>query len=386
MNFKRAALTDKFIGRLLINIFIFLPPYPKEIPPNINFGNILVLKLWGFGSLLEATPLFKALKKRYPDSTIDLLTFPANKEIALSLELFRKVYVIDLRKRFLSFFWQTLRFIFRHRKKYSLVIDLEFFALFSALVTKMLGSRYSMGFKTFLAMRNRCYSRTVVFDHSNHVRIIFIKFLDALHIKELPDITLSPPKTPADKKLLVMKKFPILEENYLHIAVNINSSDLFINRRWPEDYFRKLIGFMQRDCNNPQIYLIGGREDLPMVEDFYESLPDKKGVHITAGKLDIIEFSYALTKMNCLITSDSGPLHIAEAVGTPVVGFFGPETPNLYGPMSERSLTFYTNMFCSPCLNVYNHKMSNCRDNQCLKLISVEEVYEKVKLRYFNDK
>src|SRR3989304_675585 len=230
MNFKRAALTDKFIGRLLFNIFIILPPYPKEIPPNINFGNILVLKLWGFGSLLEATPLFKALKKRYPDSTIDLLTFPANKEIALSLELFRKVYVIELRKRFLSFFWQTLRFIFRHRKKYSLVIDLEFFALFSALVTKMLGSRYSMGFKTFLAMRNRCYSRTVVFDHSNHVR----------------------------------KIFPILEENYLHIAVNINSSDLFINRRWPEDYFRKLIGFMQRDCNNPQIYLIGGREDLPM--------------------------------------------------------------------------------------------------------------------------
>lgn len=385
MNFKLAALVDKFAGRLLLWFIPFLPAYPKEIPSNPNFKNILIIKFWGFGSIIEATPLFRFLKQEYPHSTLDIFTFSANKKMAWSLGLFRKVYVLDLKRGIFNFSRQTLRFILAHRKKYDLVVDLEFFALFSALVTKMLGSRYSLGFKTFFKSRNRCYSRTVVFDHSNHIRLIFLKFLDALYVKEPADITLLPPKIPEDKKLSVMKKFPMLKDNYLNIAVNINSSGLFTNRRWPEEEFRKLIGFMQQDCKGLQIYLVGGKEDLPTVESFYQSLPEKRGVHIMAGQLDILEFSYALSKMACLITSDSGPLHIAEALGVPVVGFFGPETPNLYGPVSEKSLAFYKNLFCSPCLNVYNHKRSDCCDNLCLKLISAEEVYEKIKSKYFLD-
>lgn len=181
-----------------------------------------------------------------------------------------------------------------------------------------------------------------------------------------------------------MEKFPSLNK-HIQIAININSSDLSINRRWPVENFRKLISFMQRDWNNLQIYLVGGERDLPQVRSFYETLPDKTAVFIAAAKFDILEFSYALSKMLCLITNDSGPLHIAEALGVPVVSFFGPETPNLYGPLLDKSLTFYKNLFCSPCLNVYNYKMSNCDDNRCLKLISPEEVYENIKTRYFNN-
>jgi len=383
MNFRLAALVDRFIGRLLLQMVVLLPPQPKRIPRNIGFRNILIIKFWGFGSILEATPLFRTLKEKYPDAKIDILTFSANKKIVWGLGLFRKVYVLNLKRGIFNFSWQTIRFIIRHRKQYSLVIDLEFFAHFSAVVTKMLGSSYSLGFRTFFALRNRCYSQTVVFDHSNHVRLIFLKFLDALYVKEPLDVSLSSPQIPPAKKISVTKKIPALDKDGMHIAVNINSSDLFSNRSWPEDNFRKLIGFIQQDNQNLQIYLVGGREDASVVESFYESLPHKRGVHMLAGKLDILEFTYALSKMTCLITSDSGPLHIAEALGVPVVSFFGPETPNLYGPLSERSMSFYNNLFCSPCLNVYNHKRSECQDNQCLKLISPEEVYEKVKKAYF---
>lgn len=379
MKFKQCAFIDESIGRLLLRFISFLPPFPKPITTNVNFKNILLIKFWGMGTILEATPLFRALKKEYPNCPMDLLTFSDNRQIAGSVGLFQNIHTIDLDKGILNLFFQTIKFILKQRGKYSLIIDLEFFASFSALVTKMLNSMYSLGFESFITFRNRCYSRTVVFDHSFHVRVIFFKFLDALYIKRPQDLTLSASYIPDEKKLSVMEKFPDLNCNYLQIAININSSELSINRCWPKENFRKLIGFMQHDFINLQIYLVGGNRDLPIVEHFYDLIPNKKGIHITAGKLDFLEFSYALTNVDFLITNDSGPMHIAESLGIPVVCFFGPETPNLYGSLLKESLNFYKNLFCSPCLNIFNNKRYKCNNNQCLKDISAEEVYKGLK-------
>ncbi len=384
MNFKLAAFMDETIARFLLNAISFLPPYPKQIQLDADFKNLLVMKFWGIGSILESTPFLRALKRRYPSVPIDILTFSENKQLVEGLGLFRNVYTIDLSKGVFSLFFQTTRFILAHRKKYSLVIDLEFFANFSSLVTKLLASKYSLGFESFFTARNRCYSRTVIFDHVNHIRIIFLKFLNALNIERPADITLSIPQIPKEKKISVIEKFPALNDGHLQIAININASELCINRRWPEENFRKLINFMQQDYVDLQIYLTGGGQDLPLVMSFYESLSNKKGIHIACGKLDILEFCYALSKMTCLITSDSGPLHIAEAIRIPVVCFFGPETPALYGPMLDKSTVFYKNIYCSPCLNSYNRKKTKCKDNQCLKLISAENVYSDIKTKFFS--
>jgi ADP-heptose:LPS heptosyltransferase len=89
--------------------------------------------------------------------------------------------------------------------------------------------------------------------------------------------------------------------------------------------------------------------------------------------------------MMFLVTNDSGPLHISEAVGTPTVCFFGPETPNLFGPTLTNSLIFYQNMYCSPCLNTYNIKKSTCIDNQCLKRITPQHVFSRICDEYFKD-
>lgn len=380
MNFNIARIIDLFIGNILIKFFFLFPPFPKKITPRIDFKNLLVIKFWGLGSIIEATPLLRGLRQKFPDIPIDILTFSTNRQIIDSLGLFQKVHVIDIKGSGLGFFLQTLRFVLENRRKYSMIIDLEFFANFSALLTKMLASTYSLGFESFFVSRNQCYSRTVIFDHSRHVRTIFLKFLEALHINSNIDLILSIPIVPDEKKLLVKQKFASLADNgFSRIAININTSELCLNRRWPEENFRKLISFIQQDYNKLQIYLVGGKEDLPSVKSFYESLSVQNQVFITAGELDILAFSYFLSYMDCLITSDSGPLHIAEAVGIPVASFFGPETPNLYGPLFDKSIVFYKDLFCSPCLNTYNHKRDRCRDNQCLKLILPEEVYVRIK-------
>jgi len=79
------------------------------------------------------------------------------------------------------------------------------------------------------------------------------------------------------------------------------------------------------------------------------------------------------------ITNDSGPLHMAALVGTPTVSFFGPETPEFYGPLgdSETTAVFYKHLYCSPCLSAYNVKTPVCGgDNRCLQAITVDEVLD----------
>ncbi|MCX5839466.1 MAG: glycosyltransferase family 9 protein, partial [Deltaproteobacteria bacterium] len=68
------------------------------------------------------------------------------------------------------------------------------------------------------------------------------------------------------------------------------------------------------------------------------------------------------------------------AVLTPIksILFHGPETPVLYGPLSDKVHVFYRSLSCSPCLTAYNHRNSPCDgDNVCLKSIQPEEVLEK---------
>jgi len=69
--------------------------------------------------------------------------------------------------------------------------------------------------------------------------------------------------------------------------------------------------------------------------------------------------------------SDIVPLRRWPGIRTFV--FFGPKTPELFGPLGEKSHVFYKGMACSPCVSAFNQKHSPCRDNQCLKSITPEE-------------
>jgi len=93
------------------------------------------------------------------------------------------------------------------------------------------------------------------------------------------------------------------------------------------------------------------------------------------GKTSLEELLMLLPHTELFVGNDGGVLHMAAIAGVPTVSFFGPETPQLYGPVGEVVSVFYTGVPCSPCLNVYNSKESQCRDNLCLRHLSFETVW-----------
>ena len=82
---------------------------------------------------------------------------------------------------------------------------------------------------------------------------------------------------------------------------------------------------------------------------------------------------YALSEL--LITNDSGPAHFASMTPITVITLFGPETPLLFRALTPRAIPIWMQLPCSPCVNAYNNRQSPCRDNICMKSITVDHVF-----------
>jgi heptosyltransferase-2 len=87
-----------------------------------------------------------------------------------------------------------------------------------------------------------------------------------------------------------------------------------------------------------------------------------------------------LGRVRVLVSNDSGPLHMAALAGIPSVGLFGAESAAVYGPRGDKRINLDRELYCSPCLNVYNFKDFDCPyDLRCMREIVPREVLHAVR-------
>jgi ADP-heptose:LPS heptosyltransferase len=89
---------------------------------------------------------------------------------------------------------------------------------------------------------------------------------------------------------------------------------------------------------------------------------------MAAGETSLKELCAILKRVDLMVTCDSGPMHIAAAMGTPTVALFGPTDPERTGPYGGGHKVLQGRMTCIPCFK------RKCRENQCMREIEVEEV------------
>jgi heptosyltransferase-2 len=119
----------------------------------------------------------------------------------------------------------------------------------------------------------------------------------------------------------------------------------WVTKMWPKEYYAQLITEIQR--RGFGTILIGGAEDSAVNAEIARISP---GVVDLTGSLSIIESAAVLKRCGTLVTNDSAPLHLAEAVGTPVVAFFGPTVREFgYFPRLAKSRVLEVAVPCRPC-------------------------------------
>ena len=139
---------------------------------------------------------------------------------------------------------------------------------------------------------------------------------------------------------------------------------------WPPDRFGEL-GKRLADKWQAKVLLFGKVEERPIVYEVLRHL-GAKGIDLT-GKTGLLQLAAVLERCSLLVTNDTGTMHIATAVGTPVVALFGP-TPRLRtGPWGEGHVVVSKDAPCSPCW-----KRVCPTDHRCMEGITVEEVEEAV--------
>lgn len=362
MNIPLMKYADEYLGRLLC-FALNLRGKKNSNAANREVKNVLAVKFWGMGSIILTTPALKSIKQNYPDVKLWYLTLESNKEICSMINEIDEILTVRLNNP-ISFTLQTLKTIFSLRKvNFDIVFDFEFYTYYSALITRLIKPRESTGFNNLKNNRNRLFTQTVLFEERKHTRGNFLNLAAAnctSLTSEFADFILSSSK----------------ESNALPlIVVNPNASPLAYERRLPAKDFVSIIERLV-SSGKYNIALTGNVEETDYVASLYERLNTKKNVTNLCGKLSVKELAGLIASSHCLLTNDSGPLHIASALNIPVISFFGPESPEKYGPLSSKKLVFYRNLECSPCMSVSNSKTVNCFYSEpiCMTKFDMEEV------------
>jgi lipopolysaccharide heptosyltransferase II len=120
-----------------------------------------------------------------------------------------------------------------------------------------------------------------------------------------------------------------------------------------------------------KVVLFGGPKDRHITKEVYELMKTKP---MLANGGSLRGDAALIEKLNCFVTNDHGPMHISAAVGTPLVAVFGPGEPEIWFPYEDKKYVFIQNrQKCAPC------RKKECEDMKCMKAVSVEQVYEKVR-------
>ena len=145
-------------------------------------------------------------------------------------------------------------------------------------------------------------------------------------------------------------------------------------KRWPLGYWKQLIALML-ESGKETLLVLGGPEEKEYLEDLWKGLSDKHAPRLVSlvGKTSPLMLAAVLDQCKLLITNDTGPMHVAAAVGTPTVALFGSTSPTWTRPFGLGHEVIYKAVECSPCYQ------KTCPIGYiCLNRITVDEVLRTV--------
>jgi len=152
-------------------------------------------------------------------------------------------------------------------------------------------------------------------------------------------------------------------------------------KRWPLERYRELVRRLVREFD-AEVLLIGGPEDIDLNQCLLEGLDVPVGtITNLAGKTTIGQLAAHLEQCALFIGNDSSPMHLAAAVGIPVIAIFGPTSPQEYGPYpldDPKHIAIWHHPTGQPCF--FLGKMQTCTACTCMQSVTVDEVWDAVRL------
>jgi predicted lipopolysaccharide heptosyltransferase III len=324
--------------------------------------NILVIKLRYLGDVLLATPVLRALREAYPEARLTALVNEGTEDVLRWNVDLNDLLVVRRRGiRAGLVFLADIR-----RRQYDCVIDLTDGDR-SALIARWSGASVRIGFNEEHRWRGLLYTTALTVPPGMH-RIE--RDLQALRALGLDPKATTPVlrTTPQDdeKAETLLHGFGITSGGRPLVMMQPGARYWF--KAWPPERFAELADRLTERFGC-RVLLGGDVREVPLAEQIC-SLARSSPV-VLAGRTTLLQYAAVLRRCALFVGNDNGPMHMAAAVGIPVVAVFGPSDPAEWGPRGTRSEVLYKGLDCRRCF----HPTCERGELNCMKQISVDEVY-----------
>lgn len=326
--------------------------------------NILVIKLRYIGDVLLATPVLHALRKRFPGARLTMAVNEGTEDVLKWNPDLDEVLVVDR-----GGLAQQISFLREvRRRRFDCVIDLTDGDR-SAMLSWLSGAPVRIGFNEEHRWRGLLY--TSVAQPGSDVIHRMERDLEAVRI-----LGIEPKASPLvlrtshqdDDEAARLLREAGQDADSPSPLVMLHPGARYWFKTWPAERFATLADRLT-DAYGCRV-LVGGdagdREVAAAICARARSAPA-----VLAGRTTLLQFAAVLKRCALFVGNDNGPMHMAAALGTPVVALFGPSNPSVWGPRGGKVEVLSKGLDCRPCF----HPTCKRGEDNCMRQISVDEVF-----------
>ncbi|RJQ17498.1 MAG: lipopolysaccharide heptosyltransferase II [Nitrospiraceae bacterium] len=328
---------------------------------------ILIIFFSGIGNFILFTPTLRAIRNKYPHAEITLLV-----KQKVVLDIIQEEGLIDnvvhypqTNSPIKNILVQTSLMLTLRAKNYDLVItnfDAQGWKL--SLLVMMTDGKINIGYKTG-RWYDKCYDTLLTYDKRVHEVDRHLKIADSLGA----DITDNVPIISVKDEDREFAKTIISRDGSPLIGMHPGSSEYLWRKRWMSERFAALADRLS-ERYGAKILILGGKDEVKLSEKISILMHTAKPL-ILAGKTTIGQVAALIEQCTLFISNDSGLMHVAAAVRTPVVAIFGPTDPVKNSPCGVGHTIVRSGIPCSPCLT---YDKDGCKSPECLEAVTVEGV------------
>ncbi|SDD80583.1 lipopolysaccharide heptosyltransferase II [Sporomusa acidovorans] len=338
----------------------------------MSYSNILIVKLSAIGDVIHALPVATALKQQFPAAKITWVVEKPAYDLLTNNPYIDELVIFDKAK------YKSLGGLLKHgralarqlkAKKFDLALDLQ--GLFkSAAIIYLSGATTRLGYCNMRELSHLVSRPVFGPNQTGHVVDRYLDVVRALGC-EVNQPVRFPIQITAEEAMsaeAVATHAGLRQGNrYVVLAPGTN----WPTKCWPVSHFAELANMLWQDQIIP--VLIGGRGDQRLSEDISQSASIPP-VDLT-GKTGLKQLAHVIKQAVCFIGGDTGPMHLAVAVNTPVIALFGPTDPLRNGPYGAGAghQVLLTDRACRDCW-----KRECPRHEICLDVITPGQVYQTV--------
>ena len=334
---------------------------PHLMPCELLEKKILLIRLSSLGDIVLTTPVIRAVRTHFPDAYIAMLVGKQSADVLRENPQLDEIITFDrsAKDKDTGEMLRTVRVL--RERKFTLAIDLQ-----RKFRTALL--MYFSGAVTRIGKGALCTVR--VLERGN--KHATAHYFDLLHAAGIPAVDQRLELFLAESERRdAAQRFDTAGVTQTGLKVGIFPGAGWKLREWMPERFAAIGNRLVKHFN-AEVLIFGGQKESELVQTV-ANLMDARAVPF-AGNLHVRELAACIEKCDLFLTNDTGPMHIAAAVGTPTVSLFGPGNHIRFQPLGGLHQTIRHDVPCSPCKQFTD----KCKDNICMKKITVDEVWHSI--------